>query len=253
MELIGILQDISEANQAKIDLDQSDFRLNSLIQNMDIAILMEDEFRRVKYVNQTFCDLFSIPLKPEDLIGTDCSQAAEQSKHLFSDPEKFVSGVNTILKNRNKISSELLYFKDERVLERDYVPVFIGDEYRGHTWYYRDVTMQNLANMSIKESERKYREIIENIDLGLMEVDNDQNIIWANEPFLNSMGYTLAEIKGKNAKSLFISEAELAKEEAKLDEINNERLKGASGAYELKVKMFGCLYLERPFLMKTIR
>lgn len=235
-ELIGILQDISESNQAKVDLDQNDIRLNSLIQNMDVAILMEDEFRRVKYVNQTFCDLFSIPLKSKDLIGADCSQAAEQSMHLFTDPQEFVKGVNTILKNRNKISSELLYFKDERVLERDYVPVFIGDEYRGHTWYYRDVTMQNLANMSIKESERKYREIIENIDLGLMEVDNDQNIIWANEPFLNSMGYTLDEIKGKNAIAHFIREEELAQEEAKLDDINEERLKGSSGVYELKLK-----------------
>jgi PAS domain S-box-containing protein len=236
VELIGILQDISEANQVKVDLDQSDIRLNSLIQNMDVAILMEDEFRRVKYVNQTFCDLFGIPLKSEELIGADCSQAAEQSKHLFTNPEEFVSGVNTILKNRNKISSELLYFKDERVLERDYVPVFIGDEYRGHTWYYRDVTMQNLATMSIKESERKYREIIENIDLGLMEVDSDQNIIWANEPFLKSMGYTLDEIKGKNAKTHFIREEELAQKEPKLDDINEERLKGGSGVYELKLK-----------------
>ncbi|PTM03312.1 MAG: hypothetical protein DA405_10785 [Bacteroidetes bacterium] len=236
VELIGILQDTSEANQVKVDLDQSDIRLNSLIQNMDVAILMEDEFRRVKYVNQTFCDLFGIPLKSEELIDADCSQAAEQSKHLFIDPEEFVSGVNTILKNRNKISSELLYFKDERVLERDYVPVFIGDEYRGHTWYYRDVTMQNLANMSIKESERKYREIIENIDLGLMEVDSEQNIIWANEPFLKSMGYTLDEIKGKNAKTHFIREEELAQKEPKLDDINEERLKGRSGVYELKLK-----------------
>ncbi len=236
IELVGILQDITEANEAKESLDQSDIRLNSLIQNMDIAILMEDEERRVKYVNQTFCDLFNIPLKPEDLIGTDCSQAAEQSKSLFTNPEEFVKGVKTVLENRNKISNELLFFKDERVLERDYVPIYIEDKYRGHIWYYRDVTLQSLANMSIKESERKYREIIENIDLGLMEVDNDQRIIWANEPFLNSMGYSLDEIKGQNAKAHFIAKEELVFEEERLNGINEERLKGSSGVYELKLK-----------------
>jgi PAS domain S-box-containing protein len=235
-ELIGILQDITEQRSTKDELDKSDFRLNSLIQTMDVAILMEDENRRVKYVNQTFCNLFNIPLKPEDLIGTDCSKAAENSKMLFLDSEGFVERVGSILTHRNKISSEQLFMIDERVLERDYVPLVIDDIYTGHIWYYRDVTMQSLANMAIKESERKYREIIENIDLGLMEVDNDQKIIWANQPFLQSLGYTLSELKGKDARKCFIREEELAGEEERINSINDERLKGESGAYEIKLK-----------------
>lgn len=236
IELVGILQDITEAKQTKEDLDQSDIRLNSLIQNMDVAILMEDEDRKVKYVNQVFCELFKIQLEAEQLIGTDCSQAAEQSKGLFKNPEEFVQRVNSILANRNKISSEQLFLVDERVLERDYVPIYIRDEYSGHIWYYRDVTMQSLANMAIKESERKYREIIENIDLGLMEVDNDQKIIWANQPFLSSMGYRLDELVGQDAVSYFIREEELPETERKLESIQEERLEGDSGVYELKLK-----------------
>ncbi len=236
VELIGIIQDITDAKKAKDDLDQSDTRLNSLIQNMDVAILMEDENRRVKYVNQVFCELFKLPVAAEQLIGTDCSQAAEQSKDLFKNPDEFVKRVETILENRNKISSEQLFLVDERVFERDYVPIYIKDTYRGHIWYYRDVTMQSLANMAIKESERKYREIIENIDLGLMEVDNHQKIVWANQPFLSSMGYQLSEIVGKNAVSCFIREEELSKTTTKLDAIQEERLEGESGVYELKLK-----------------
>jgi PAS domain S-box-containing protein len=236
IELIGILQDITHQSNTKDELDKSDFRLNSLIQNMDIAILMEDENRKVKFVNQRFCDLFKVRVKPEALIGTDCSKAAEDSKALFIDSEHFVERVETILLQRNKISNEQIFMVDERVLERDYLPIVKNDIYTGHIWYYRDVTMQHLGTMAIRESERRYREIIENIDLGLMEVDNDQNIIWANQPFLQSMGYSLNEIIGKDAKKCFIREDELPEKVDRINSINEERLKGESGVYELKLK-----------------
>jgi PAS domain S-box-containing protein len=236
IELTGILQDITDQSNTKDELDKSDFRLNFLIQNMDIAILMEDENRKVKFVNQRFCDLFKVEVKPEALIGTDCSKSAEDSKALFIDSDHFVERVETILLKRNKISSEQIFMVDERVLERDYLPIVKNDIYFGHIWYYRDVTMQHLATMAIRESERRYREIIENIDLGLMEVDNDQNIIWANQPFLQTMGYSLNEIIGKDAKKCFIREDELPERVDRINDINEGRLKGESGVYELKLK-----------------
>lgn len=93
--------------------------------------------------------------------------------------------------------------KDERVFERDYLPVFLEDDlYAGHMWLYRDVTIRSLSEMAIKESEKKYREAMENIDLGFMEVDNNEKILSANEPFLNATGYNLEKIVGKNAQGI---------------------------------------------------
>ena len=114
---------------------------------------MEDEHRRIELVNQTFCDLFSIPAPPTALIGADCSQAAEQSAPLFADPEAFVHRVNALLAARRQVTGDVLTMADGRVVERDYIPIFIDENYRGHLWKYRDITArvresrrQNLLN-----------------------------------------------------------------------------------------------------------
>jgi len=51
----------------------------------------------------------------------------------------------------------------------------------------------------LRISEEKYRGIIENMELGLLEVDNDQNIIRAYDWFCDMTGYTKEELIGKNA------------------------------------------------------
>lgn len=115
-------------------------RLDALISSLEGALLFEDETRRIVLVNQRFCELFSIPAPPDALVGVDCSRAAEQSMHLFEDPERFVRRIRELLAARRRVLEEPLALRDGRVLERDYVPVFEFGVYRGHLWHYRDVT-----------------------------------------------------------------------------------------------------------------
>ena len=90
--------------------------------------------------------------------------------------------------------------------------------------------------MAIKESEKKYREAIENIDLGLMEVDNDETILFANDPFLNATGYTLKEVIGKNAREVFLNAEDRAYHKALLEQTAALRTEDKSSAYELPIR-----------------
>lgn len=102
--------------------------------------MLEDERRHIELVNQAFCDLFRIPAPPGTLLGMDCSSAAEQSKALFADPERFVQRVTDILAAGIAVDGELIEMADGTVVERDYVPIVIDGERRGHLWKYRNVT-----------------------------------------------------------------------------------------------------------------
>lgn len=115
-------------------------RYQTLITKLNDAILVEDKNRSISLVNQAFCDLFNIPAPPEALIGSDCSDAAEQSKHLFTDPEGFVQGVQTVLENRQPVFNTYLELTNGTKLERDYIPAFDQDSYLGHMWVYKDLT-----------------------------------------------------------------------------------------------------------------
>lgn len=62
-----------------------------------------------------------------------------------------MSRISEILKKQEPVIGEELQLVDGRTLERDYVPVFVGSEYRGHMWTYRDVTERRTLE---KETQR---------------------------------------------------------------------------------------------------
>ena len=236
-EVLAVARDISSAKAAERKLTRSESRLQGLIESINAGILIEDENRRIVYVNQKFCEIFQIPVAPSQLEGADCSNSAEESKHLFADPEGFVNGVNEILRRKEEKLNEIFYFADGRVLERDYKPLFIEGEYAGHFWLYRDVTDRVYADLKIRESEERYRRIIENINLGLLEVDTEHHIQFANQAFCDVMGYEQEELLGQNARDLLVDPSADQQSLKRVDQENERRVsEKSSSAYELQLR-----------------
>ncbi len=95
----------------------------------------------------------------------------------------------------------------------------------------RDITDRRVVEDKLKRSEEKYRGIIENMELGLLEVNNDGVILRAYQHFCNMVGYEASELVGKNAVGLFLPEEYgelMASESAK-------RLEGQQSVYEVEV------------------
>lgn len=94
-----------------------------------------------------------------------------------------------------------------------------------------DITNQKNAEEAVRRKEEKYRNIIANINLGLLEVDNNEIIQYANQSFCLMSGYSEQELIGKKASTL------LAREESieTIKERNELRKKGFSDAYEVSV------------------
>ncbi len=84
---------------------------------------------------------------------------------------------------------------------------------------------------SIRQSEEKYRGIMENMELGLMEVDNDDTIIKVYDRFCKLTGYESWELIGKNATDVFV----LPEYEPVLEAQHKDREIGISGVYEVEI------------------
>lgn len=84
----------------------------------------------------------------------------------------------------------------------------------------------------LRLQEEKYRNIIANMNLGLLEVDLDDVIIYANQSFCDMSGYQLEELKGKNAARLFVKEDQVNV----IYEKNEKRKESISDSYEIEVK-----------------
>lgn len=149
---LGYMLDVTEQRNAEERLRETGGRLARLVESLQAGVLLEDEHRRVVLTNDAFCEIFGIPATPEQLVGGDCAAAAEESKALARDPELFAERIAEILRAGGEVAGEEVEFADGRVFERDYVPLRIGSENRGHMWSYRDVTSRIEAQREIERA-----------------------------------------------------------------------------------------------------
>ena len=241
VELAAVARDITDKINTEDSLRATQTRLSTLITNLQKGVLVKDENRKIVLTNQLFCDIFKISIPPDAMIGMDYSNFSEQYMHLFQDPEAFIQQINLIRDKKQIVVDESIVMKDGRVLSRTYIPIFLKNQYRGHLWEYADITQQYNARELIRKSEEKYRGIMNNMELGLLEVDNDQIIIRAYESFCQMVGYTQEELLGKNAQTVF-----LPKEFSEvIGEQQEERSKGTASSYEMQLlkKDGSCLWV----------
>lgn len=229
---VATVEDITEQKISNEKLKESENRMSTLIMNLQTGILLEDENRKIQLTNQQFCNMFGIPAPPEALVGADCSNAAEESKHHFEDQDKFVERINILLKEKKPVLAEELKLTNGRIYERSYIPIYNNGIYKGHLWSYDDVTIRRRYKESLQAQKEKYGNIIANMNLGLVEVDNDDHILLANQSFCEISGYSEEELKGKKAAELLL----LDEYRPVLDDKNRNREKGVSDSYEVKIK-----------------
>ena len=178
-----VLHDITELKHAETEITNKVNLLTNLIINLEEGVLLENSNREIILTNQLFCDMFGIPAPPEILVGSDCSDSAEQSKGLFKNPDKFVSDINKILEERKVVLSDQLELIDGRYFERDYLPTFLDGEYNGHLWKYRDVTPKKKAEIELRDSHALYQSFVEQMPAGVIRLDEDGRIIFVNSLF----------------------------------------------------------------------
>lgn len=150
--VIWVARDITERKQAEKALQDTTFRLRTIITSLQAGILVENEDREIVLVNQAFCTMMNIPVPPETLIGSNCRQSADTAKYLFVNPEQFTQRVEALLRLQEPAVGEEVELVSGCILERDYVPIFAGAEYRGHLWQYRDITERKQTQAQLEQA-----------------------------------------------------------------------------------------------------
>ncbi len=96
----------------------------------------------------------------------------------------------------------------------------------------RDITQKHITQRALEQSEEKYRGIIQNLQYGLMEVDLDERVLYANEALCIMTGYTQEELVGEVASEI------LGDQETKevLEKEHNKRDGGIASVYQIKLR-----------------
>jgi PAS domain S-box-containing protein len=68
----------------------------------------------------------------------------------------------------------------------------------GISIYFRDVTKSRRTELALKDSEEKYRTIIENVQEGIWQIDENNVTTFVNDYLAKALGYTTDEMIGKS-------------------------------------------------------
>ena len=200
-------QELTEAatQLARIAIEQSLaeeelLRSNAMLKAQQEAaidgILVLDENRRVASYNQRFCELWHIP-KSLLQVGEEQSLLKWLQSQL-EHPQEFWHKVKYLETYPSHTSYDEFCFKDGRIFEFYSAPVLApSGGYYGRIWYNRDITERKLKDAALRETEEKYRKLIELAGDAIIVVDAYTEIILdANQMAEKILGRSRNEIIG---------------------------------------------------------
>lgn len=223
----GILRDITQEMEIKQLLLEQRSQLDIIVQNSPLGIVLIDDGKIIK-ANSTITQL----------LGYEEAELKTLTIKHISNPEDEAEGVRLVKemkqgtrdnfsivnKYRKKNGSELWARTSVSAVKNnkgdiDYLVALI-----------EDITEQRVAENRLNAEREKYSSIIANMNLGLIEVDNDDVIQMANQSFCKMSGFQQVELLGKKASDVMQVQNKnfiLAK--------TKERKEGKSDSYEVEV------------------
>lgn len=194
--ILVAMTDISERKQMTDELERSRAQLKLIFDYAGLGIRVTDRYGRYQFVNEQWAKMLG--LTPEALLG--------QEEWMFLHP-------NHVPFNREQHRALVQREIEQYRLENRYVnsqgECFWGEitvsptltplgEVESIIGFIQDVTKRKQAEMALQESERRFREILENIQLLAVMLDAEGNITFCNRHLLETTGWDGETMLGRS-------------------------------------------------------
>ncbi len=201
---LGSFMDITERKKMEETIRQSEEKYRTILEDMEDGYFETDLAGNFTFVNNAIC--MDMGYSEKELIGMnnrDYTDKESANKVFHSFNKLYRTGENIkeldyriIKKNGNTMITEL-----SASLIKDSEGKPLG--FRGTA---RNVTQRKQMEETIRQSEERYRTIIEEMEEWYLETDLAGNLLFFNEPLARTLKYSQKELSGMNFRSFMRQE-----------------------------------------------
>ncbi len=166
-DLVAVsLQDISERTWTEEALRHKTALFEAQLHSSTDGIIVADTTGKKILQNVRVAEIWKIPknaaLDPDDALQI------RHMKEITRDPDGFAARAHHLFSHPYETCNDMVDLVDGTIIERYSAPVIgkNGKNY-GRIWKFRDITEQRKAELALKESEEKFRRVVESAPAGI--------------------------------------------------------------------------------------
>jgi len=192
----GISRDRTQQRKAEEALRQSEEKYRTILENIDDGYYEVDLAGNFTFFNEALCRIHR--RSPDEMMGLNNREytTPETAKRIYAIFNKaYRTGIPA------KIVDYEIMRKDDSVAMIEESASLLRNAAGEPIGFYgvsRDRTEQKRAEEALRQSEEKYRTILEDIEEGYYEVDLAGNFTFFNDSLCKIQGYTRDELMGMN-------------------------------------------------------
>ncbi len=216
-------RDIAAYEASENVLRKSEGKYQQYVETAIEGILSLDSDRRLTFVNKQMASMLGYTIEemlgnkyesfmPEDQLVEDKTQAAIRAQ------------------GKNAVYERCFLKKDgQRHWTLVSAKALIDSEgkFTGSFGMFTDINKRKQMEVSLQESEERYRRIVETANEGILQVDSERKLIFVNQQLASMLGFTVEEMLGRKYES-FLPEDQLVEDKAQAA----IRAQGKNAVYE---------------------
>ncbi len=243
-----ISRDITERKQMVEAVRQSEEKYRTILDNIEDAYAEVDLKGHITFFNDAFCRIHGGT--PEQLMGKRSIDLLDEEKSRVSEILQIYNNVYVTGESVKEVSYRIKALDGtQKHLEASIS--LIRDKNNQPTGFrgvLRDVTERRKIDDVIRQSEERYRTIIETIQDGYLELDLNNTYTFVNDVVCQHLGYSREELVGmkgsdfqdeenlQKARKVFLELYKTGKP-VKSVELQVNRKDGTKGDYELSISL----------------
>lgn len=193
--LIGIHTDITRRKQAEEALQEKERQLQTLMDNSPVAVTWADMKGNIQYINHKFHELFGYTLD-------DIPTTTVWHERAYPDPASFEAYSAQVVRQQEQVKQGKVPDPIETAITcKDgslrYMAAMVAEVSNRRMATYTDITERKRMEDLLRESEEKYRSLVESSEDSIYLVDKDCIYLFMNNKHLSRLGLKNSQVIGE--------------------------------------------------------